>query len=834
MTHRLHWRNSAAGISAVLLTALVAGQTASAAVPWRAGPLAAAAPLERADVAGALDALASRDQKHFVIGFDQPITPAQRTALRDAGISLHGYLTNNAFFASFDDAGFDATAATQATPNIVMATGIRTEWKLHPLLLANTAPDHAVVSVFDNEQGQTETVLGSYVTFHDSVSLDDAEVVAKQFGATVRDRLESINGLVIEMPLSKMNGLASQDEVEWIEPALPTFSTMNVENRAVTNTNAMYSFPYNVTGDGVTAFVYDAGTVLTGHSDYQGRATAIDGDGVSNHPTHVGGTVAAGGPNAGMAPDALVVSAGFEWDGSGIFLYENPGDIEADYANAFNNHDADIANNSIGTNTATNGFPCSITGDYGVTASVIDAVVRGAVTNGNPTRIVWANGNERQTSNCGNQYNTTAPPAGAKNHITVGALNSNDDSMTSFSSWGPVDDGRMKPDISAPGCQSSGDFGVTSLSSSGGYSTLCGTSMASPTVCGIGCLLIELHRNLNPGSPDPRNSTLKALLAHNADDLGNPGPDNQFGYGRVNSTATGTSMLQGEYLEDSVDQGGSVIYLTNIGFATGKFRATIAWDDAPATPNVANALVNNLDLVVTDPNGVRHYPWTLDGGNPGANAVRTQENTVDNIEQVLVDSPIPGTWTIEVRGTSVPEGPQPFSLVTEGDLTAISAQVVGGVPELLAPNTPLPLTLQVAASGQGVVESGTKFFYRFDGGAFTEGSLTNNGNGTFSSTLPGADCDDVPEFYFEVEGSVSGTITVPAGAPANTFGFTVGEISVAAEEDMETNPGWSVGAPDDDATTGIWERANPEGGAEDHRRAGRLIKRARIARTAIG
>ncbi len=71
-----------------------------------------------------------------------------------------------------------------------------------------------------------------------------------------------------------------------------------------------------------------------------------------------------------------------------------PGDFEADYANAFNNFDADVANNSIGTNTATNGFPCSITGDYGLMASLIDGAVRGSLTDGRPIRIVWANGNE--------------------------------------------------------------------------------------------------------------------------------------------------------------------------------------------------------------------------------------------------------------------------------------------------------------------------------------------------------------------------------------------------------------------------------------------------------
>jgi hypothetical protein len=129
------------------------------------------------------------------------------------------------------------------------------------------------------------------------------------------------------------------------------------------------------------------------------------------------------------------------------FLYTDPGDLEADYGEAINLYGADISNNSIGSNTAPNGFPCDWEGNYGVTAATIDGVVRGSVS-GAPFRIVWSNGNERGSGRCGTTYVTTAPPACAKNHITVGALNSNDDSVTSFTSWGPTDDGRIKPDVS--------------------------------------------------------------------------------------------------------------------------------------------------------------------------------------------------------------------------------------------------------------------------------------------------------------------------------------------------------------------------------------------------
>jgi len=109
-----------------------------------------------------------------------------------------------------------------------------------------------------------------------------------------------------------------------------------------------------------------------------------------------------------------------------------------------------------------------------------------------------------------------------------------------------------------------------------------------------------------------------------------------------------------------------------------QFKATLAWDDYPGTPNVSPALVNDLDLRVFNPSAVRAYPWTLGGlSNPSAPAVRTTEDHVNNIEQVLVNPADStweaGTWTIEVKGNSVPQGPQPFSLTVSPQMITCSS-----------------------------------------------------------------------------------------------------------------------------------------------------------------
>jgi hypothetical protein len=198
---------------------------------------------------------------------------------------------------------------------------------------------------------------------------------------------------------------------------------------------------------------------------------------------------------------------------------------------------ATIANNSISSNIEKKtAMTVRSRVDYGVTDQVIDAIVRAWLRE--PLPGGWANGNERETDRCDvegyGDYYSIAPPAGAKNHITVGAVYVNTDAMTSFSSWGPTDDGRMKPDVVAPGHQAGGDNGVTSTSSA--WIPLTSSSGAlpwrRPPSRGARPAAPRFRARF-PGQPDPRNSTLKVLLAQTAVDVGNAGPGYETGYGSI-------------------------------------------------------------------------------------------------------------------------------------------------------------------------------------------------------------------------------------------------------------------------------------------------------------
>ncbi|MBZ0124812.1 MAG: S8 family serine peptidase, partial [Rhodocyclaceae bacterium] len=313
--------------------------------------------------------------RHVVLQFEEIPVQEEKDKLAAKGVHLLTYLGSKAFFAKLDD-----NAVTADVSAVSAAASIQLDWKLHPMLARGEYPEFAYFNTSEiakedrasivSENAPDKDILAVYIIFHPDVDLvNDGAVIVYGHGGTIRDTMDAINGVVAWIPASELASIASEDAVQWIEPPLPPFSTTNAENRVRTQADTVNAAPYSLNGSGIDVLVYDGGTARATHTDFSGRLTVRDASGQHYHPTHVAGTIGGDGTttlnNRGMAPAVTMQSYGFEYDGTGSFLYSNPGDINSDYNAAINTYGSVIANNSIGTNTAPNGFPCEWEGDYG-------------------------------------------------------------------------------------------------------------------------------------------------------------------------------------------------------------------------------------------------------------------------------------------------------------------------------------------------------------------------------------------------------------------------------------------------------------------------------------
>jgi hypothetical protein len=222
--------------------------------------------------------------------------------------------------------------------------------------------------------------------------------------------------------------------------------------------------------------------------------------------------------------------------------------------------------------------------------------------------------------------------------------------MTKFSGWGPANDGRVKPDLCANG------YSLTSTLPNNRYGSgpdWSGTSMASPSAAGAAALLFE-HFKKETGE-NPTAATMKALMIHGARDLGRPGPDYEFGWGLIDAKASADLITRKAWKTGEFGEAGEYhSFQVAVSDTKTPLKATLVWTDRPGDSQQAEqaekpALRNNLDIVLISPKGKKFFPWTLDKKNPTENAKRNEANHIDNVEQVVVDNPDSGVWTIEVK-----------------------------------------------------------------------------------------------------------------------------------------------------------------------------------------
>lgn len=641
----------------------------------------------------------------FVVQFHSPLQPEWRKQLAALGVTLIRYVPEDAFVAKFKNIAPDEIRALDF---VQFVGAFRPEQKFDPrvqqrLAAADERVEVAVVLAAETSESDAQQAKGRFAQLTHETRLASGRILR---GAISKSQLDS---------------LAASDAVLWIEPAPRMKLFDEVSSRIIAgdgpgNQTLMQSLGYD--GSGVTVAVADSGLDSGDtnfiHPDIAGRVKALfyygnpgqleDAADEHSHGTHVAGIIAGNGSigetdedgflyGLGVAPGASLIGQRL-FDAAGN--YAPPPSFETLTRDA-KRAGADIGSNSWGDDTQ---------GHYDVSAMEFDALVRDAdlLALGDQPYIL-----EFSAGNAGPNYQTIGSPAVAKNVIATGA-SQNDrfnlpidefaiyadgrDAMADFSSRGPCADGRIKPDLVAPGSW------IASLRSiyandafawwpiSGNYLYQGGTSQAGPQVSGAAAIFVQYWRATR-GGVTPSPALVKAALINSATDMDDglttdAVPNNDEGWGRVNLPALIASTRNYEFTDQTVllTNGGVFEKRILIGSADEPLKITLTYTDVPGLPAAAIALVNDLDLEVIAPTGELFRGNRFSDGESIPNA--PLPDTINNVEAVHLNAPVPGEYVIRVRGTRVVEDArrdspaidQDFALVVSGTFAAPGVGIV--------------------------------------------------------------------------------------------------------------------------------------------------------------
>ncbi|MEO7913571.1 MAG: S8 family serine peptidase [Roseiflexaceae bacterium] len=703
-------------IAAMLATAAAARSTSSYAPQLWLNRSILAKPSQSPAVARAL---AAATGSYMIIQLRGPITPADRAALEQTGLALLEYLPDFAYLVRGSP---QQIASATRLPQGAGSSALTLADKLDPELLS-------VVAHGDLFAGQVR-VLGW----------------PSDAGALERDLRVASLSAAGPSSVDTLLRTAALPSVRWIAPVAQPRLLNDVARSIMHVDSAWQDRGLYGAGQiiGIADSGLDTGNPATLSADFVGRLVATHvlaagGDlaDTFGHGTHVAGSAAGAGVQsgatpaqhryagsfAGVAPEAGLVIQAFEANDQGAIIGLDP-----DYYKLFAQAYADGARLH--------------TDSWGDTTSAVPGPAQfGGYPSGSrdADRFMWEHPDMAIFFAAGNSGRDGVPnsanfcvggdgvidsdsllaPATAKNVITVGATESqrasgghsdwpwfyfdrssfcfatapisedlssdNPDGMAAFSSRGPTDDGRVKPDLVAPGVNIVSNrshapkagilWGMHETNPNYVYSN--GSSMSTPLVAGAGALVRQWL--ITRGMAAPSAAAIKATLLNTTHDMaaGQYGngpaqeipvtrPNNVDGWGRTDLGFMSAPSPYAIWVDDHTSglaTSQSVTYTSEPGRAltvldsAQPLRIMLAWTDPPGSLSAQKKLVNDLDLIVTGPGGVLYR------GNSSASGDR-----LNNVEGIVIDHPPLGQYRVEIRAYNVPIAAQPYALAVAGAL----------------------------------------------------------------------------------------------------------------------------------------------------------------------
>lgn len=700
-----------------------------------------------------------------VVRFDGPVRTEAAAELRAAGATVAGYVPDDALLAEIPDA---AMAAVRAVRGVVAVEDYVPAWKISPDLLAaaRETPDRPVDICVQAFAPADEPRVAA------RLAALGATAVRPSGRLSPATRARSRWGIVAAtLPAGAVPALAAEPTVRWMERSFPK-RVCNDNARSAANMAAETLRTLGLDGAGQIAAVMDTGLDSgdreTIHPDFEGRVLGAiaygrpgDWSDRRGHGTHVAGSLlgsgaASDGLYRGMAPAAsLVMQSTADNSAADLAIYD---DLNPQLGDAYD----------LGARVHSDSWGGGYYGDYDILSQTADEFV----WNHPDFLMVAAIGNGGYDGNRDGVIDSASvsPPSTAKNVLTVGSSESGREmgsggyssytwkqkwrsdypanpiasdlissppagsppGLAAFSGRGPCGDGRVKPDVVAPGTDivstrsrlgSSVGWGV--LGSNTNYNFNGGTSMSTPLTAGA-AVLVRQWTQRRFALESPSAAALKATLCGGARSLA-PGqygtedyreipdarPNNAEGHGLVDLEATlrpgggATAVLHDGGAAEALATGGEARYAFDIDEPGLPLTVVLAYSDAPALAGTRKALVNDLDLRLAAPGGASLGP----GGETNAAPDR-----LNNVERIDLASAPTGRWEVVVAAHAVPVGPQPWALYLRGAVR--TEPVVSHEPLPDQPASAASYSVEATIRAEGLWDAATAcLHWRVDGGA---------------------------------------------------------------------------------------------------------------------